>query len=263
MKFIHDHDLHIHSRISPCGGDPAQTPERILQYALDNQLKTICITDHYWDDTVPSPHGKGAGQTTSQIMSALPLPQADGVRFMFGAECEMDLDFTIGLGKEMADKLDFIIVPLNHLHMNGFSLRGDEGPAERAELIIKRFDALLDSSLPFHKTGVAHFTDGLIYTAGKNTDVLNLIPESEYRRLFRRAAEAGLGIELNIVNALDFTREKDADELKVYRIAKEMGCKFYFGSDAHTVEGLMRRVRERCEKIVDLLDLTEDDKFTI
>ena len=105
MKFIHDHDLHIHSRISPCGGDPAQTPERILQYALDNQL--------------------------------------------------------------------------------------------------------------------------------------------------------------NIVNALDFTREKDADELKVYRIAKEMGCKFYFGSDAHTVEGLMRRVRERCEKIVDLLDLTEDDKFTI
>ena len=52
MRFTYDHDLHIHSRISPCGGDPNQTPERILQYAVDNGLKTICVTDHYWDGTV-------------------------------------------------------------------------------------------------------------------------------------------------------------------------------------------------------------------
>ena len=63
MKFTYDHDLHIHSSVSPCGGDPAQTPGRILQYAADNGLKTICVTDHYWDDMVPHPYGKGAGQT--------------------------------------------------------------------------------------------------------------------------------------------------------------------------------------------------------
>lgn len=266
MRFTYDHDLHIHSRISPCGGDPNQTPRRILQYAADNGLKTICITDHYWDGTVPHPYGTGAGQTTEQILSALPLPQTDGIRFLFGAETEMDLDCTIGVGKEMIERLEFIIVPLNHLHMTGFSCRGDEDAAERAGWIVRRFDALLDADLPHHKVGLAHFTDGLIYPGGKNTDVLTRIPESEYRRLFGRAAELGMGIELNMPAAKadlrEMTWEEDADELNVYRIAKEMGCKFYFGSDAHTVAGL-GWAKRNAERIIDLLALDEDDKFIL
>ena len=266
MKFTYDHDLHIHSSVSPCGGDPAQTPGRILQYAADNGLKTICVTDHYWDDTVPHPYGKGAGQTTAQIESVLPLPQKEGIRFLFGAETEMDRNLTVGVGKEMAEKLAFIIVPLNHLHMSGFSCRGDEDAAERAEWIIRRFDALLNADLPFHKVGLAHFTDGLIYPGGKNTDVLNRIPEADYRRLFGRAAELGMGIELNMPAAKAdlrvMTREEDAEELRVYEIAKEMGCKFYFGSDAHTVAGL-GWAKRNAERIIELLDLKEEDKFVL
>ena len=266
MRFIYDHDLHIHSRISPCGGDPNQTPERILQYAVDNGLKTICITDHYWDGTVPHPRGTGAGQTTAQIKSVLPLPQKDGIRFLFGAETEMDLDCTIGVGKEMIEELAFIIVPLNHLHMVGFSCRGDEDAAERAEWIIKRFDALLNADIPHHKVGLAHFTDGLIFPGGKNTDVLNAIPDAEYRRLFGRAAELGMGIELNMPAAKAdlrvMTWEEDADELRVYMLAKEMGCKFYFGSDAHTVAGL-GWAKRNAERIIDLLSLDENDKFIL
>jgi len=266
MKFTYDHDLHIHSSVSRCANDPAQTPERILQYAADNGLKTVCITDHYWDDTVPHPYGRGAGQTTAQIESVLPLPKKEGIRFLFGAETEMDLNLTIGLGKEMAEKLDFIIVPLNHLHMKGFSCRGDEDAAERAEWIVRRFDALLNADLPFHKVGLAHFTDGLIYPGGKNTDVLNRIPEQEYRRLFGKAAELGMGIELNMQAVKSgnrmMTREGDADELRVYSIAKEMGCKFYYGSDAHTVAGL-EWATGNAKRILELLDLTEEDKFVL
>ena len=33
-----DHDLHIHSQLSLCSSDPAQTPARILQYAKENRL---------------------------------------------------------------------------------------------------------------------------------------------------------------------------------------------------------------------------------
>ena len=266
MKFTYDHDLHIHSSVSRCANDPAQTPERILQYAADNGLKTVYITDHYWDDTVPHPYGRGAGQTTAQIESVLPLPKKEGIRFLFGAETEMDLNLTIGLGKEMAEKLDFIIVPLNHLHMKGFSCRGDEDAAERAEWIVRRFDALLNADLPFHKVGLAHFTDGLIYPGGKNTDVLNRIPEQEYRRLFGKAAELGMGIELNMQAVKSgnrmMTREGDADELRVYSIAKEMGCKFYYGSDAHTVAGL-EWATGNAKRILELLDLTEEDKFVL
>lgn len=267
MRFTYDHDLHIHSRISPCGGDPNQTTGRILQYAIDNGLKTICITDHYWDDTVPHPHGTGpAAQTTAQIRSALPLPQKDGIRFLFGAETEMDLDCTIGVGPAIVQELEFIIVPLNHLHMAGFSCRGNEDAAERAKWIVKRFDALLSANLPYHKVGLAHFTDGLIFPGGKNTDVLNRIPDAEYRRLFGRAAELGMGIELNMPAARgemrEMTWEKDADELRVYMLAREMGCKFYLGSDAHTVLEL-GWVKRNAEKIIDLLSLQEDDKFIL
>jgi len=266
MKFSYDHDLHIHSRISPCGGDPEQTPERILRYAVENNLKTICLTDHYWDGTVPAPYGTGAGQTTEQILSALPLPQHEGIRFLFGAETEMDRDGNIGVGKEMIERLDFIIVPLNHMHMKGFSCRGDENAEQMAQLIIKKFDALLSADLPHSRVGIAHFTDGLIFVDGKNTDVLNRIPESEYRRLFGRAAELGIGIELNMPAAKADNRvyswEEDADELRVYMLAKEMGCKFYFGSDAHTVKGL-GWAKRNAEKIIELLDLHEDNKFIL
>ena len=54
MRFVYDHDLHIHTNISPCASDPEQTPSRLLKYAEDNGLSTICVTDHYWDETVGS-----------------------------------------------------------------------------------------------------------------------------------------------------------------------------------------------------------------
>ena len=35
MRFIPDHDLHIHSHLSPCSGSPEQTAQRIFKYAED------------------------------------------------------------------------------------------------------------------------------------------------------------------------------------------------------------------------------------
>ena len=47
MKYIIDHDLHIHSCLSACSGNPAQTPAAILNYARANGFKHICLTDHF------------------------------------------------------------------------------------------------------------------------------------------------------------------------------------------------------------------------
>ncbi len=47
MKFLYDHDLHIHSKLSSCSNHPEQTAENILAYAKKNALNTICLTDHY------------------------------------------------------------------------------------------------------------------------------------------------------------------------------------------------------------------------
>jgi len=53
MKYIVDNDLHIHSYLSSCSDDPEQTPEAILSHAKKYGLKTICLTDHFWDSAVP------------------------------------------------------------------------------------------------------------------------------------------------------------------------------------------------------------------
>ena len=55
--------------------------------------------------------------------------------------------------------------------------------------------------------------------------------------------------------------EKDA-LLRPFFIAKECGCKFYLGSDAHHPDGL-DGAKAIFERAVDLLELTEEDKFVI
>ena len=260
MRYIADHDLHIHTQLSLCSGDPAQNKESILQYGLDNGLTTLCLTDHMWDSRVPGASGWYQKQSYEYITQALPLPESDKVRYLFGCETDLDRFLTVGVSPEIMKKLDFIIIPTTHLHMHGFTLDGSEGVEERAKLWCDRLEAVLDMDLPFHKVGIAHLTCSLMYRE-HYIEVLKTIPESEYRRLFKKAAEKGVGIELNFpsLNLNDETREPT---LLPYRIAKEEGCKFYFGSDAHHPQELAK-AKENFENIIDLLGLEESDKFRL
>lgn len=258
MKFRIDHDLHIHSMLSTCSSDPEQTAAAILAYGEQNGYSTLCLTDHMWDSAVPGASKWYLPQTFAHISATLPLPQSEKTRFLFGCETDMDRHFTIGISPSVVEKLDFIIVPTTHLHMNGFTLEGDEGAEERAALWSSRFDALLDSDLPFHKVGVAHLTTGLIWK-GRSAEVLEKITDDEYHRLFEKASKKGIGIELNM--QLPKMDERTAQlNLRAYRIAKEEKCRFYLGSDAHHPRNL-EAAPKIFEMIVDLLDLTEDDKI--
>lgn len=262
MAFV-DHDLHIHTRFSPCAGEraPEQTPEAILQCAVAQGLRTICATDHFWDSDVPASMGFYDVLNYDLISGDLPLPQAEGVRFLFGCEAEMNRYGTIGLAPHNYDRFDFIIVATNHLHMHGLTCRGDEGVDERAELWCKRLDHLLEQDLPFHKVGVAHLTDTGIMGGRGYLEVLQRIPDEDYIRLFRKASRRGLGIELNF-NWLAVGDEDMEIHLRPYRIAKEEGCLFYLGSDAHIPARFEGRV-ENFTKIATLLKLDDRHKFVI
>ncbi len=267
MRYIFDNDLHIHSKLSLCSNDPAQTTAAILAYAQKFGLKTICLTDHYWDENVKGAESFGfySNQDYAHIAEALPLEKADGIEFLFGCETDMKADMTLGISKEAFDKFDFVVVPTTHLHMNGFTCRGDEDSAERAKLWIDRFDTLLDMDIPFKKVGLAHLTCSLM-SPGKYDEVLKLIPDSEMERVFKKAAERGVGIELNFGMSELFPNEKTTCDLdtimRPYRIAKKVGCKFYFASDAHHPAELEAE-KKKAERVIDLLELTEDDKFYI
>ena len=85
MQFQIDHDFHIHSFLSSCSNDPEQNPEWILGYARRHCLKTIVLTDHFWDsDRIDGASDWYRPQDLTHIKSSLPLPQTDGIRFLFG-----------------------------------------------------------------------------------------------------------------------------------------------------------------------------------
>lgn len=262
MKFKLDHDYHIHSQLSSCSSDPAQTAAYILQYGERNHYKSLCLTDHYWDERVPGASNWYAPQNTAHIMESLPLPQGEHTKFYFGCETEMDKYFHIGISPETIEKLDFVIIPTTHLHMDGFTIdECDDNLERRAELYVERLDKLLSMDLPFEKIGVAHLTCPLMARKhpGDHLIVLDSIEDSVYRELYGRMAKLGVGFELNF-SISDCSAEDRERTLRPYRIAKEVGCKFYIGTDAHHNPGLDNAI-ERFTPIIDALDLQESDKF--
>lgn len=257
MRYIADHDLHIHSQKSFCSNHPAQTPDALLAYAESNGFQTLCLTDHMWDSAIPGASDWLAAQNFDHISTSLPLPQSDKVRFLFGCETDLNRDFVLGISPAVMDKMDFFLISTTHMHMAGFTVDGSEDAAERAVLWCRRLDAVLDMDLPFHKIGLSHLTTELIFR-DHHLEVLEKIPSSEYHRLFAKAAKVGAAIELNF-SARKLTDENRELSLMPYRIAKEEGCRFYFGSDAHAPADLAH-VKQNFENIIDLLGLTEEDK---
>ena len=260
MRFIADHDLHIHSSLSSCSSDPEQTPRHIFEYGEKNGFGTVCITDHHWDASV---EGASAWyKKQGDIFSVLPLTQSDKCRFLFGCETDMDKNFRIGLSKEEMEKYDFFIVPTTHLHMKGFTFdECQDNVADKTVLFIKRFEAFLNADLPFHKVGLAHITCPLIHREDDGyLKVLEGVSDAKFEELFKGCADRGCGVELNFGIPED---EKELEAvLRPYKIAKAMGCKFYLGSDAHHPASL-DKAKERFEKTIDLLNLKEEDKFII
>lgn len=264
MRFTVDHDLHIHSQLSSCSRDPEQTPGRILHYAQENGLTTVCLTDHFWDAAVDGASDWYAPQDFEHISASVPLPSAEGIRFLFGCETELNRFLTVGVSRERMEQLDFIIIPTTHFHMRGYTLSEEElaGAETRAAAWVRRLDAVLHMDLPFRKVGLAHLTCGLIAPERETfLRVLELLPEAEMQRLFTKAAALGVGIELNSGDMSFADAEADI-VLRPYRIAKACGCKFYCGSDAHHPKGL-ETAKAIFERAVDRLGLQESDKFIL
>jgi len=271
MSYIIDHDLHIHSGGSMCSGDPEQTPERILQYAVDSGLATVCLTDHFWDEAVPMPTG-GWGpdfygsQNWPHISKNRPLPTWEGIRFLFGAEAEMTHDGTVGLTPERCADLDFALISISHFHMTDFTITAADAatPEGRAAVLLDKLEKALSLPLPWHKIGLAHLAGPKL--GGGDPDnhiaVLEHLKGERLTALFKKAAELGIGIELNTAT---FGFSNEAEEQAVvdfYAHAKECGCRFFFGSDAHHADGFTCHI-PRAQRMVERLGLTEADIFRV
>ncbi len=261
MRYIADHDFHIHSTVSRCCHDENQTPEAILKFAVENGFKKICLTNHFWDENVKSDAEWIDEHDFLHVSSVLPLPESDNVKFLFGCETDMDFNNLLGVSEERFGMFDFIIVATTHLHLDGNTVRTKiTTPEEAAYHWIDKLENLLLKDLPFGKIGIAHLTTGHILK-NRTAEVLSLIPDATMYSIFNECSKKGAGIELN-VKTINMTNEQKEIFLRPYLIAKECGCKFYLGSDSHKASALAC-AKENFEDVITQLCLKETDKFIL
>ena len=76
----------------------------------------------------------------------------------------------------------------------------------------------------------------------------------------QKASALSVGIELNAFD-MDFLDGEMEAVLRPYRIAKECGCKFYCGSDAHHPTDF--KMVKNFERVIESLGLGEKDKWIL
>jgi histidinol phosphatase-like PHP family hydrolase len=261
--FSIDHDYHIHTHLSTCSGDPEQTVENITRFARQNGMHTICITDHLWDDSVPGASAWYRPQNIAHIQQSLPLPKGENPRVLFGCETEYLGGTKLGLSPEHFDLFDFIIVPLNHFHMVDFVRPSSyDTPEKIADLLLTRMEEVAKLPLPWHKIGIAHPTCSLVFREGNEADVYRAMDPERLASAMKTFADKGAGIELNSSSFSGNWRQHENEHLKIYRAARDTGCKFYCGSDSHKPKALSRTFRN-LPVVIELLGLKDEHVFHI
>lgn len=307
------HDVHIHNYLSGCCHDMQATVENYINIERANGVRLMGFANHAWDESVPLPDTKSWGVDMykkhvmayeMQIKPQIPEDTGD-LTVLVGAETEYCGMFDVlGMGKEAALTLDFLLIPHTHVHMTDFVmpappakpvddararlealLSGVEGvtpdraakwasklPIEElkyymteeidlaaqakfiSDFMIQSFEGLMNNKVlksyshlipvsvahPFQPVGYHH-----IRTAAQA-----MIPDNTYGELFSVAAARGIGLEINCAT-------NDAESFRLYGIAKECGCKFTLGTDAHSRAALS--AIDRTQPLIDHLALTEED----
>lgn len=261
MDFPVDHDLHTHTLLSACSADPEQTVQALLDNAKAHGYRRQAVTDHLWDNLVPDPSPWYAPQDVEHVMKNLPLPQDDQVEMIFGCETEYCGKKKLGLHPSHFDRFGMIVIPVNHFHMIDFVRPARYDSEEKiADLMAERLEELLLLDLPWKKVGIAHPVSGLVFTQGSQERVYELIDEKRLRSCMRSFAQKGAGIEINVSSFGPAWREHRDARLRIFRIAKEEGCRFYLGSDAHHPNDLSN-VTRRAPEVIRALGLTRNDLF--
>ena len=157
-----------------------------------------------------------------------------------------------GMTQELADGW---VDPLREPALRPFiSGSMEEMPQYLADFLVESFDTLMEHP-ELHKilevvpVSVAHPFQPVGY-GGLQEAVLERIEDSTFRRIFGKAAALGVGLELN-------PRCGDPALVRMNAIAKECGCKFTLGSDAHSPDGMPNILKT--EDAMEALGLTNDD----
>ena len=255
------HDVHMHTYLSRCSNDPEFLPPAIIEKSKANGIKVLAFTDHFWDKTMPGWdndfYRTQDFEHVQKIHKMMP-EKIEGINILFGCETEYCGNGLISISKETAAKFDHVLVPTNHYLMDFANENNLTTPVQLAAELVKRFKEVLSFDVA---TGICHpfLPLGFMEIGDK---ILNSMSREELDECFSMAKEKNVSIEINsctFANNYDRGTDGFTDDsfMRIFSIAKEAGCKFHFGSDAHSLSDIDRL--QKLEKYLDLLNITQED----
>jgi len=255
-----NHDIHVHTYLSACCPDKAgQRPENILRVAEQMALATVGFADHMWLNHDIEPNDWYGPQDENQIVRLredLSSVSTD-LRVLVGCEAEMIAPGKFGVTSKFADNLDFVLLSCSHFHMKGFVAQPrSDSPRDVAQHMLSFFASGVSSGLA---TSIAHPFMPLGYVQQYDA-VIAAISDAAFLDAFGMAAEHGVGLEVSPIflpPAAAPTRWNPDTPVRFLRLAKEAGCKFTFGTDAHEPAAL-RRLSDVAH-IASQVGITEED----
>jgi len=263
------YDFHVHTYYSPCArkldeeGLPLAAPERHLSQASKLGLRAIAFTDHFVQD--PAAPGvvvfyKGTGPAMlnnlrTELARLNPPPQ---VEVLVGCETEtMQADW-VGIDREFARSLDIVLVPTTHYHLPDVPRPRSWAPVDVATHMLDMLEAVVQLD---YIHAVAHpFADNedLI---GDLRAIFEAMPLARLQEILGLAAKNGVALE---VNGAALTSERLPHYRAIYaevcRIAKSLGVRFIYGSDAHDYRKL--GMRPEVARWIEEVGLSEADLLT-
>ena len=255
------HDFHIHTHLSVCAKDSA-TVEHYADVARKLGLNKLGFADHFWDETCGEPwnnfYKRQGLEHVKELKAELAATDFGGAMIYFGCETEYNpITKSAAITPAVAEQFDFIIVPNSHTHM--MMPKDLYEPYEKhKQFMIDAYYDIINSDVSKYILAMAH-PFSAVCCPYPNEILMRLMSDDEYKRVYNATAEKGIAVEINVSGwAPDKETVESSEALRMFKIAKDCGCKFTFGSDSHN-DTAHDTYAATCQLFADALTLTEDD----
>ncbi|MBQ6473113.1 MAG: PHP domain-containing protein [Victivallales bacterium] len=228
-------DTHIHTHaLSDCCEDPLMTIENIARLLASRGFRAMAVTDHVWDNpAIPCNEfyrlhpARGVLKQCAEIHSGkYPL------KVLAGCEADMRAPGEFGITPALKEKLDLVILSTNHFHMREFVEQPRPAtPANLGKSMAAFFRSGVCSGLadilahPLFPIGYEELFDQTIATFS-DEELVALCGEAAIRKI-------ALEINAGVLHSIEKHGCSQESYLRIFTLARQIGCRFTFGSDAH------------------------------
>ena len=262
-------DLHVHTNKSLCA--PRETtPASYIPCCAEEGIRLIGITDHVYPEDMLAQYGYPNDKRVDRLLELrASLAEAEaqsGIRYLLG--CEIDYFDCVGapyILPEESEGFDYVLLAASHIlnypHM--YTAYDLGSPDVLRELTIERFVAAckLDYPVP---TGICHPLYPIC--SPYQAEIIDGISDETLKELFSMAAEKNISVEIHSCLYRNDTPHNEfglSDHyLRILAAARDCGCKFHMGSDAHAPAAFVGS-HAKLRKAAELLGLNQDQIWDV